>query len=254
MQDASNKDMERKPAITRLLGLLLIIIASITLAPIESFVERLYAETTEAGPSSQNLSPAQAEYRALLERFYDSAYNLPNQTEVQNLISPDYIDHNPVNRKSASGIEGLIYRSKLFRTGFPDLVIAVEDFIVGRGKIVARIRMRGTHQGEFMGLEPTDKQIDVSAVEIYAIVGEKISERWGNLDGIALFRQLGVIQTRESPKHRLSENSEESTEEKPENKVAEQPNLTELNDWEPLKAAFMHEIGRVRIVALVSPN
>ena len=105
-----------------------------------------------------------------------------------------------------------------------------------------------------MGIKPTDKQIDVSAVEIYAIVGEKISERWGNLDGIALFQQLGVIQTRETPKDRLSENSEESTEEKPPNEIAKRLKLTELNDWEKLKAAFMREIGRVRIVALVSPN
>lgn len=246
--------MERKPAITRLPGLLLIFIALISLALAELFVGKLNAETTEVSPSSQNISPSQAKYRALLERFYDTVYILPNLAEAQNAITPDYIDHNPVNTKSVSGIEGLKYTSKLFRTGFPDLVIAIEDLIVGRDRIVARIRMRGTHQGEFMGLKPTGKRIDVSAVEIYAIVGEKISERWGNLDGIALFQQLGVIQTRETPKDRLSENSDEPPEEKSESEVVERPNLTELNDWEKLKAAFMHEIGRVRIVALVSPN
>lgn len=246
--------MQRKPAITRLPGLLLIIIALIALAPTELFVGKLNAETTEVSPSSQNISPSQAKYRALLERFYDTVYNLPNLAEAQNVIASDYIDHNPVTPKSVSGIEGLKYTSKLFRTGFPNLVIAIEDLIVGRDRIVARIRMRGTHQGEFMGLKPTDKQIDVSAVEIYAIVGEKISERWGNLDGIALFQQLGVIQTRETPKDRLSENSEEPTEEKPPNEIAKRLKLTDLNDWEKLKAAFMREIGRVRIVALVSPN
>lgn len=246
--------MERKPAITRLPGLLLIIIALITLAPAELFVGKLNAETTEVSPSNQNISSSQAKYRALLERFYDTVYNLPNLAEAQNVITPDYIDHNPVTPKSVSGIEGLKYTSKLFRTGFPDLVIAIEDLIVGRDRIVARISMRGTHQGEFMGLKPTNKPIDVSAVEIYAIDGKKISERWGNLDGIALFRQLGVIQTRQTSEDRLSKNSNEPLEEKPESEVIERPNLTELNDWEKLKATFMHEIGRVRIVALVSPN
>ncbi len=246
--------MGRKPAITRLPGLLLIIIALITLAPAELCVGGLYAETTKINSSSQDLSSSQPEYNALLKRFYDAVFNLPNLTKAQNLIAPDYIDHNPVNPKSLSGIEGLMHTSKLFRTGFPDLVIAIEDLIVGRDRIVARIRMRGTHQGEFMGLKPTGKQINVSAVEIYATDGEKISERWGNLDGIALFRQLGVIQTRQTPEDRLSENSDKPPEEKPESDVVEGPNLTELNDWEKLKAAFMREIGRVRIVALVSPN
>ena len=246
--------MERKPDITRLPRLLLIIIVLITLAPAELFVGRLYAETTKVGPPSQNLTLSQAEYRALLERFYDTVYNIPNLTEARNLIAPDYIDHNPVNPKSVSGIDELKYTSKLLRTGFPDLVIAIEDLIVGRNRIVTRIRMRGTHQGEFMGLKPTDRQIDVSAIEIFGIVGETISERWGNLDGIALFQQLGVIKTRETQKDSLSENREEPAEEKPESDVDERPNLTDLNDWEKLKAAFMHEIGRVRIVALVSPN
>lgn len=246
--------MERKPVITRLLGILLIIIALIPLVPAEFFVGRLYAETTKVSPSSQNLSPSHAEYRALLERFYDTVYNIPSLTESRNLVAQDFIDHNPVNPKSVSGMEGLKYTAKLFRTGFPDLAIAIEDLIVGRDRIVARIRMRGTHQGAFMGLEPTDKQIDVSAIEIFGIVGKTISERWGNLDGIALFQQLGVIQTQVIPKDRLSENSEQPAEEKSEGEVGERPNLTELNDWEKLKVAFMHEIGRVRIVALVSPN
>ena len=53
-----------------------------------------------------------------------------------------------------------------------------------------------------MGLKPTGKQIDITAIEIYGIVGEKISERWGSLDGIALFQQLGVIQTQETRRRR----------------------------------------------------
>ncbi|MDE0041630.1 MAG: ester cyclase [Candidatus Poribacteria bacterium] len=246
--------MERKLTITRLPRFLLIIIALITLAPAELCVGGLYAETTKISSSSQDPSSSQSEYKALLERFFDAVFNLPNLTKAQNLIAPDYIDHNPINPKSVSGIDGLKYTSKLFRTGFPDLNIAIEDLIVSRDRIVARIRMRGTHQGEFMGLKPTGKQIDITAVEIYAIVGETISERWGNLDGIALFQQLGVIQTREIPDDHLSEDDEEPSEEKQQSQTDESSNLTELNDWEKLKAAFMQEIGRVRIVALVSPN
>lgn len=246
--------MERKPAKTRLPGLLLIVITLITLATDELFVGRLYAETTKVSPSSQNLSPLQSKYKVLLEQFYDAVFNLPNLTEAQNLITPDYIDHNPITPKSASGIDGLKHTSAMLRTGFPKLNISVKDLIVGRDRVVTRIRVRGTHQGEFMGLKPTGKQIDISAIEIYGIVGEKISERWGNLDGIALFQQLEVIQTRETPDDHLSDDDEVPSEGNQQSEVVERPNLTNLNDWEKLKAAFMHEIGRVRIVALVSPN
>ena len=245
--------MELNSTITRLPRFLLIGIALITLATAELFVGILFAETTKVSPSSQDLSPSQSEYRTILERFYDAAFNHPNLTEAQDLIAPEYIDHNPIAPKSVSGIQGLKYTSKLLRTGFPDLNISIEDLIVGRNRIVARIRMQGTHQGEFMGLKPTGKQIDITAIEIYGMVGEKISERWGSLDGIALFQQLGVIQT-QNAQDDISEGDEGPSEEKQQSEVVESWNLTDLSDWEKLKAAFMHEIGRVRIVALVSPN
>ena len=245
--------MERTPIITRLPSLLLIGIALITLVTAELFVGKLLAETTNVSPSNQNLSPSQSKYKALLERFYDAVFNIPKLTEARNLVAPNYIDHNPINPISASGLEGLGHTSKLFRTGFPDLNIRVEDMIVGRDRIVARIRMRGTHQGEFMGVKPTGKQIDISAIEIYGIVGEKISERWGNLDGIALLQQLGVIQSQDA-QDAPSEAAEESSEEAQDRDADGIQNLTDLNDWEKLKTAFMREIGHVRIVALVSPN
>ncbi len=245
--------MARNPTITRLPSLLLIGIALITLVTAELFVGKLFAEKTEASPPSQNLSRSQSEYRVLLENFYDAVFNLPNLTEARNLITSDYIDHNPIDPKSVSGFDGLKHTAKLLRTGFPDLNIRVKDSIVGRDRIVTRIRVRGTHQGEFMGVKPTGKQIDISAIEIYGIVGEKLSERWGNLDGIALFQQLGVIQSQDAQDD-PSESAEELSEEGQDRDADGTRNLTDLNDWEKLKADFMHEIGRVRIVALVSPN
>ena len=245
--------MERNPTITRLPSLLFIGIALITLVTAELFVGKLLAETTKVSPSSQNLSPSQSEYKALIERFYDAVFNLPNLTEVRNLIISDYIDHNPINPKSVSGIDGLKHTAKLLRAGFTDLNIRVKDSIVGRDRIVARIRVRGTHQGEFMGVKPTGKQIDISAIEIYGIVGEKISERWGHLDGIELLQQLGVIQSQDA-QDAPSEAAEESSEVAQDRDADGTRNLTDLNDWEKLKTAFMREIGHVRIVALVSPN
>ena len=239
--------------VTRLLGLLLTGIALITLTTARPFSRQL-AAATKVDPTNRNTSQSEIEYRALLESFYDAVFNLPNLTEARKFIVPEYIDHNPVNRKSASGIEGLKYASKVFRTGFPDLNITLEDLIVGKDRLVARLRMRGTHQGEFMGLEPTGRQIDITGIDIYGIVGEKISERRGNLDGIALLRQLGVIRTQNAPDDNSSEGGEAPSVTEQHGEIVESWNLTDLNDWDKLKTAFAREIGRVRIVALVSPN
>ena len=45
------------------------------------------------------------------------------------------------------------------REAFPDLSIAVEDVMVEGDRVAARVTMRGTHSGEFQGIEPTGKRV-----------------------------------------------------------------------------------------------
>lgn len=45
------------------------------------------------------------------------------------------------------------------REAFPDLSIAVEDVMVEGDRVAARVTMRGTHRGEFQGIEPTGKRV-----------------------------------------------------------------------------------------------
>ncbi len=245
--------MARNSTAVRLSRLLVIGITLITLATAGPF-GRESGATTKSDATSREASASGIEYKPILEGFYDAVFNLPNLTEARNFIVPEYVDHNPVSPKSASGIEGLKHTSNVFRAAFPDLNVELEDLIVGEDRVAARIRMRGAHRGEFLGFQPTGKQIDIAAIEIYAFAGEKISERWGHLDGIALLEQLGVIPARNGPDDDITESGDEPSREGQQSEVIEASNLTDLNDWEKLKAAFMREVGRVRIVALVSPN
>jgi len=42
--------------------------------------------------------------------------------------------------------------------------------------------MRGTHWGEFQGIAPTGKQVEVKAIDMFRISGDKIVEHWGHAD------------------------------------------------------------------------
>ena len=56
-----------------------------------------------------------------------------------------------------------------------------------------RVSTRGTHKGEFMGIAPTGKPIDISEIHIVRIDGDKMVEHWGNGDELGMMQQLGVI-------------------------------------------------------------
>ena len=68
------------------------------------------------------------------------------------------------------------------REGFPDLSITVEDVMAEGDRVTARVVMRGTHQGEFQGLAPTGKPVEVKAIDMFRISKGKIVEHWGHSD------------------------------------------------------------------------
>jgi predicted ester cyclase len=81
----------------------------------------------------------------------------------------------------------------MFRAAFPDLRCDVEDTLAEGDKVVIRSTMRGTHQGEFMGIPPTDKQFTASVIDIIRFDNGQAVEHWGNSDDLGMMQQLGVI-------------------------------------------------------------
>jgi steroid delta-isomerase-like uncharacterized protein len=73
------------------------------------------------------------------------------------------------------------------REGFPDLTIAVEEVMAEGDKVTARVTMHGTHQGEFQGIAPTGRRVEVRALDMFRIENGKIVEHWGHGDDPTAF-------------------------------------------------------------------
>lgn len=51
-----------------------------------------------------------------------------------------------------------------FRSVFPDVETTVENRIAEEDRVVQRITQTSTHEGEFMGLEPTGRVVTSSVI------------------------------------------------------------------------------------------
>ena len=76
---------------------------------------------------------------------------------------------------------------------FDGFHLQVEDMIVEGDKGAARVTMRGTHVGEFMGVSATGKKIEVTVMDIFRFADGKVVEHWGVTDAMAMMQQLGAI-------------------------------------------------------------
>jgi predicted ester cyclase len=70
----------------------------------------------------------------------------------------------------------------------------VEYLFAGHDTRGARVRATATHGGEFMGVPPTGKQVEVRLIDIMRFDDDGlVREHWGVADMLSLMQQLGVI-------------------------------------------------------------
>lgn len=129
--------------------------------------------------------------KALMRRFYDEVVNGGNLDTIDELASPDFVDHEAFPGLAA-GREGVKQFFSMLRTAFPDLRMNVDDLIAEGDKAVARATMIGTHQGEFAGVAATGKTVSVATIDIVRIAEGKLAEHWGVTDTASMMEQLGA--------------------------------------------------------------
>jgi steroid delta-isomerase-like uncharacterized protein len=130
--------------------------------------------------------------KARLRQFYDEVVNPGDLDRVDEFCTEDFVDHEEFPGIS-NDREGVKQFFRMMREAFPDLRVEVQDTIAEGDKVVGRIRMTGTHRGEFMGVPPTGKRIDVEGIDIVRVVGDQASEHWGVTDAMAMMQQLGAM-------------------------------------------------------------
>ena len=80
-----------------------------------------------------------------------------------------------------------------FRRGFPDVISTIEYLIAEGDKVVARWRSQATHQGDYLGIAPTGKEVEFTGISFYRIEAGRIAESWNEEDELGLVRQIGTV-------------------------------------------------------------
>ncbi len=130
--------------------------------------------------------------RALMQRFYDEVVNEGNHDLIDELFAEDFVEHEEFPGIS-NDREGVKQFFAMLSAAFDGLRMDVEDLYVDGDTGIARVTIRGTHNGEFMGVAATGKEIAVPAIDIVRIADGKGVEHWGVTDAMAMMQQLGAI-------------------------------------------------------------
>jgi predicted ester cyclase len=125
-----------------------------------------------------------------------NTYELINAGDIDrfgDLLSADFVEH-----QGGPGYpptkEGTLDFFRDLLAAFPDWHMAVQDLIDGGDRTVARVRVSGTHNGEFIGIPPTGGSADMELIDIMRFdPAGLVCEHWGVADMLAFMQQLGVV-------------------------------------------------------------
>ena len=129
----------------------------------------------------------------LARRFYEDVMNRGDLAAIDELLTADFVDHEEGPPGSPEGIEGVKFFVTTFREAFPDLQVTIEDTIESGDRLAIRATMRGTQDGELMGVPPSGRSVELGMIDIVRVEGDRVAEHWGAADNLSLMQQIGAI-------------------------------------------------------------
>ncbi|MBV0925695.1 ester cyclase [Halomicroarcula limicola] len=132
-----------------------------------------------------------AENKELARRFPEEVATAGDVELIDELCAPDVVDHSPLGE--VSGREELKAQMAGIREAFEGFSATVEDVVAEGDTVAMRVALRGKHVGEFLGIEPTGKDVAIDNMVFTRIEDGRIAERWVQPDLLGLMRQVGAV-------------------------------------------------------------
>jgi len=131
------------------------------------------------------LSSEEEKNMALVRRFLEAQANADLDT-IEELLAPDFVDRSllPGQEPTREGYKQQVAEQI---AALSDVRCIIEDQLAQGDKVVTRITWRSVHdRGEYFGLMPRGKEVEVTSMAMHRIEGGKIAEEWGEGSGGAL--------------------------------------------------------------------
>jgi steroid delta-isomerase-like uncharacterized protein len=105
-------------------------------------------------------------------------------------FAEDAVDHDPAPDQGP-GRDGFKQFWTTLTSAFPDAHIEPRHEVVDDDHVVVAYTLTGTHEGEFLGIAPTGRKIEINGIQIGRFEDGKLVERWGSSDELGIVKQLG---------------------------------------------------------------
>jgi steroid delta-isomerase-like uncharacterized protein len=122
-----------------------------------------------------------------VQRVVD-AYNSRTLEAFDSLLTDDVVLVR--DEEKARGREEFKAVLARVRRAFPDLRYRIEDVVVSPDRFALRWEARGTHQGEYLGVQASGRPVSYTGITLYELRDGRIARVWVSADLLSLLRRL----------------------------------------------------------------
>ena len=119
--------------------------------------------------------------KALVKSFVESVFNDHNISAIEKYLAD-----------KTQGRKGFKQSLRAQFKAFPDIHTKIEHIVAENDLVAVYLNFTGTHKGEFQGIPPTNKKVNIRSADLYRIENEKIVEHWDVVDQLNLLQQTGA--------------------------------------------------------------
>ncbi|MCB1707590.1 MAG: ester cyclase [Pseudomonadales bacterium] len=131
----------------------------------------------------------------LARRFFDEAWNRGRLELIPGIMAQPYrvtsLNHGapPLGPQTHADIAQHVVE---YRRGFSDLEVVIVDTLAVADRAFIQTRLRGTHDGVFLGMTATGRAVDIVLSAVFESVAGKLTGHTVLVDMLGLLQQLGV--------------------------------------------------------------
>ena len=130
--------------------------------------------------------------KAVVRRNTEEVQSHGNFEVFDELFADNFIDHTPQPNMTAdkAGVRKL-YGD--IREAFPDFHAKIHWQLSDGDRVVTYKTYYGTHEGHFLGVDPTHRKIHFETVDVMRVQRGQITDHWGVGNLFSLMQQLGAL-------------------------------------------------------------
>ena len=133
------------------------------------------------------------ENKDVVRRFIDEIQNAGRIELIEEIFAPQFVDHNPLSSFPPTR-DGTKQMFLYVRKSFPDFHMVIDNMIAEDDMVATRKTLHATHLGEYMGVAPRGKHLQMEVIDIFRIANGRLAEHWTVVDRLGMMEQLGVTQ------------------------------------------------------------